>query len=1045
MLSRTARLVVRRPLLVLVGALVIVVVCGVVGAGVIDELSPGGFEDPNAESTRAAAQLEERFGVGPPNFVLLVEAQQGTVDDPDVAEAGAALSEDLATRADVREVVSYWLVGRPSTLRSTNGTGALVLARIIGTESEVHERADELVSDFTRSDDTISVSVGGSAAIAREFIETTEEDLRRSERVVMPLTLLLLVVVFGGVVAASLPIAIGIFAVFGALAVLYLISGLTDVSVFALNLVSGLGLGLAIDYSLFTLSRFREELQAGYTTEEAVSRSVQIAGRTVVFSAATLVLALAALSVFPQFFLRSLAYAGAAVVAIAGIGAVVILPAMLRLLGPRVDKLAIVRRIPRSRGEGAWYRLATVIMRRPIPVATLVALFLIMLALPFRNVEFSLPDDRVLPPEAASSQTSEEIRRSFDATGSGALSVIAPDVDDPVALEDDIDRYATDVSALGSVARVEGPTGVYVEGQRVAPPDERAVAFRTTDAFYLSVVPSVEPMSRQGEDLVADVRAQPAPFATLVAGDAAKLTDTKSVIAERLPYGAAIILIGTVVLLFFLFGSVVAPIKAVVLNLLSLTAMFGVIVWVFQEGNLSGLLGFTPSGTVDIANPILMFCLAFGLSMDYEMFILSRMREEYDRTGDHVEAIAVGVQRTAGILTASAGVLAVVFVGFATSGVQLLKMFGVGLAVAVLVDATLVRGALVPAVMRLAGTATWWAPKPLRRLHDRFGITEHVDLAAPPAEEAVPATRTMPAPVGAGETAGVSPADAGASLQAASPRRVADLDVVRSLGRDRHSEVFVAQAPDRLGQLYVAVRVYDDAFTRDEFDIAAAALQAYTSVRSSYLAALYEFGLWQGRLYFTSEYIPLGSLSNPAQPLSTRQMLLALADAARAAHDLHEAGIVQRDLRPRSVLLGPDRAKVAGLGIPQLLADGRRDLRASMVPQTRYGVPAGAVEYIEPAVLTGRPADHASDLWSLGASLHDVLAGASLYGDLPDDPAALFAYVTTTPPQISSSLSADQQQVVRRCIEPDPAHRYSTALELADALDQLAATTDPAG
>ena len=1031
MLARTARLVVRRPVAVLVGASAFVVVCAVIGAGVVDELSTGGFESPRSESAQAAAELEERFGVGPSNLVLLVTAKQGTVDDPGVAAAGSALAEGLATEADVREVVSYWHAGRPPTLRSDDGTRALVLARIAGSEQEIQERVTRLAPAFSQDDEVLSVTVGGSAEVARELTETSEADLRRAERVTVPLTLLLLVFVFGGVVAASLPIAIGILAIFGALGALQLITMFTDVSVFALNLVSGLGLGLAIDYSLFTLSRFREELRAGYTTAEAVSRSVQIAGRTVTFSAATLLVALVALLVFPQFLLRSVAYAGAAVVAIAVVGSVMVLPAMLRLLGPRVDKLAVMRREPRAPGEGAWHRLATAIMRKPIPVATLIALFLIVLALPFRSAEFSLADDRVLPAESTSRQTAEEIRRAFDATESGALSVLATGVD-PAGLDEDIDGYATAVSSLTGVARVEGPTGMYVDGHLVVPPDERAAAFRTVDAFYLSVVPAVEPLSPQGEALVAAVRDQPAAFPTVVAGDAAQQVDTKAVIATRIPYAAAIILVGTAGLLFLLFGSVIAPLKALVLNLLSLTAMFGVIVWVFQDGNLADLLGFTPSGTVDIAAPILMFCLAFGLSMDYEMFILSRVREEYDLTGDHDGSVAFGLQRTAGILSASAGVLAVVFLGIATSGVQLLKMFGVGMAVAVVVDATLVRGGLVPAVMKLAGDWTWWAPKPLRRFHDRFGITEHVDLTEPPADGA---EAELPPDVGEAEP----PADA--SVRG---RRVADLDVVRSLGRDRHSEVYLAQAPERLGRLSVAVRLYDDTFTGDEFLLAARELQAYSAVRSPGLAALYEFGLWQGRLYFTSEYVPMGSLAQPAQELSLEQTLLAVADAARAAHDLHDAGIAHRDLRPRSILLSPERAKLSGIGIPQLLAEGRRDPRTSLAPQTVGAVPVGAVEYIEPAVLAGQPAGRASDIWSFGATLHGVLAGTSLYGELPAEASARVAHVTDTPPRISPALAPGQQEIVRRCIDPEPASRYPTGAALADALEQLLADTAPA-
>jgi RND superfamily putative drug exporter len=370
-------------------------------------------------------------------------------------------------------------------------------------------------------------------------------------------------------------------------------------------------------------------------------------------------------------------------------------------------------------------------MRRPVPIAVAVVAVLVLLGTPFLGVRFGLPDDRVLPATAQGRQVAEAVRADFASDQAGALSVVAPGIGDPMAHLADIDGYAAALSRLDGVDRVDALTGSYRDGRRLQGPLATAAAvapearrFAAADGTWLSVVPSVEPSSAAGEDLVAAVRGLPAPLGAQVTGPSARLVDTKASLSANLPAAAAIIALVTFALLFLMTGSVVIPLKALVLNLLSLTAVYGAMVYVFQDGHLAGLLGFTPTGTIDTSMPVLLFCIAFGLSMDYEVFLLSRIKEEHDRTGDTVAAVAVGLERTGRIVTTAAALLAIVFVAFATSQVSFLKLFGIGTALAVLVDATLIRALLVPAFMRLAGRANWWAPAPLRRLHARFGLRE---------------------------------------------------------------------------------------------------------------------------------------------------------------------------------------------------------------------------------------------------------------------------------------------------------------------------------
>ena len=735
MLERVGLFVVRRRWLVLIATGLFVAAAGFFGGGVARQLSNGGFQDPSSESALAADALEDVFDTGEPNLLLLVTAEAG-VDDPAVREVGLALTAELAGEGHVVEVVSYWSLFNAPPLRGEDGRQALVLGRILGNEDEVREVIDDLSPRYNRESSGTTVAVAGSAELFRQVSERVEADLVKAESIAFPITLVLLVLVFGSVVAGLLPLAVGGVAILGTFLVLWILNQFTLVSIFSLNLTTALGLGLAIDYSLFIVSRFREEMANGLAPRDAVIRTVQTAGKTVAFSALTVAISLSALLVFPLDFLRSFAYAGVAVVILAGLAAVVFLPALLAVLGPRVDRFRIFRRRQPGATSGGWHRIATWVMRRPIPIATGVIVLLLFLGTPFLRVEFGLPDDRVLQPDSAIRLVTDDIRSNFTSNESATVSVVAVSSGPAQAMSAEIDDYASDLSRLDGVARVDAATGSFIAGTKVIGPTPISARFVGSDATWLSVVPNVEPVSPEGEALVAAVRETTAPFDVMVGGSSAALVDIKDSLGSRLWLAGLIIAVVTFVLLFLMVGSILVPLKAIVLNLLSLTATFGAMVWVFQDGNLSGFLNFTPTGTIMTTMPILMFCVAFGLSMDYEVFVLSRVKEEYDRTGDNTASVAAGLEKTGRIVTAAALVLAVVLLAFASSGVSFIQMFGIGMALAVVMDASLVRSTLVPAFMRLAGRANWWAPGPLRKIYQRFGISE----ASPPtASELEPA------------------------------------------------------------------------------------------------------------------------------------------------------------------------------------------------------------------------------------------------------------------------------------------------------------------
>ncbi|MEE6259366.1 MMPL family transporter [Plantactinospora sonchi] len=694
-------------------AVLATLVAGALGAGVMNLLSLNRFEAPGSESMRARTALADRFDTGAPNVALLVTARQGTVDSPEVAAAGRALTEELAGHPGVGDAWSYWSRGNTETLRSTDSRQALVLAWLPGDANEVRRDVlPTLAPAFDRQDAAVTVSVGGGDELFRQVMEQARRDFLRAELVILPLVLLLLWLAYRRIAAALITLGVGLFAMLGSLALLRGLVLVTDISTFAANIALVMGIGLGVDYGLFMIFRFREELGAGSGVSEAVARTRRSAGRTVVFSGVTVAASLAVLFVFPFPFLRSFAYAGIAVVLTAVVGATVILPAALTLLGHRVQRRGPVR-------DSIWYGVTNRVMARPVLLGGAALAVLLLLGSPFLGVRFGLPDDRVLPESAPVRQVYDQIRAGFTQEEADAVQVVAPTSDAAA-----VGPYAMALSRVDGVVRVDSAAGSFAHGQPVTAPAGTRFTSTTGTGTWLSVVPSSDRLERDATGLVGEVRAIPAPFDVLVGGYPADLTDYRDGVTARLPVIAGLIVLVTFVVLFVMTGSVVAPIKAVVLNTLSLSVMFGVLVFVFQDGHFAGLLGFTPTGSIEPSVPILMFCVAYGLSMDYEVFLLARIKEEYDRTGDVVRSVPLGIARSAPLVTAAAAILAVSFAAYATGRVVFLQQLGIGMALAVLVDATLIRGVLLPALMRLAGHANWWAPAPLRRLHRRIGLTE---------------------------------------------------------------------------------------------------------------------------------------------------------------------------------------------------------------------------------------------------------------------------------------------------------------------------------
>ncbi len=719
MLHRYGEFVVRRARLLLVISGVLLVAATVFGAGAFGMLKNGGFDDPASESSQAQHLIDSRYG-GQSNLVLLVTATSGTVDGPAVASGGKQLAASLAGDPIVTGVVSYWQTGAPA-LKSADGTQAIVLGHVTGNESELTDRAKSIIKKYAVDRPGFTVRAGGQAGTFRDVNTQVTTSLAVAEAIAVPLTLLLLVLAFGSVVSALLPLAIGGVAIVGTFAELAFLGSVTDVSVFAINLTTALGLGLGIDYALFMVSRFREQLAAGDAVPEAVARTVATAGRTVLFGAATVAAALAALLVFPQYFLRSFAYAGIGVVAIAALGGIVMLPALLAVLGHRVNagKLPWSRAV---RGEASawWGRLGSLVMRRPALTALPVIALLLFAAAPLLGVSFGTPDQGVLRPSASSRQVADALVDRFPGNASSPIDVVTDGPVDAAPLA----AYAQRLSRLPGVVRVDTSAGTFAHGSP-APGSPANARLGTADGQRLTVTSNLVTKSEAAQDLVRDIRALPGPggVPVQVAGADAQLIDTIHSIGNRLPLAATLVVLTTFVVLFLFTGSVVQPLRALVLNVLSLSATLGVLTWVFQDGHLSGLLDFT-ARPMDTSMTVLLFCIAFGLSVDYEVFLLSRIKELHDRGESTPAAVSHGMARTGRIVSTAAGLLAVSFFAFISGTVSFLQLFGLGAGLAILIDATLVRGVLVPAAMRVLGRASWYSPGPLRWVHQRIALSE---------------------------------------------------------------------------------------------------------------------------------------------------------------------------------------------------------------------------------------------------------------------------------------------------------------------------------
>ena len=716
----------RRRRLVLVLAAAFLAVGAGWGTGVFASMTDSGFETPGSESARALTQIEETVGRGGADVVVLYDDAAGgadlTVGDPAFRAAVEEHVTALPTE-HVAGVTTYWSAGEMPGLVSDDGTRTYAALQLQGTDDDAVMDAYTAVEPQLRdAPDGLTVQIGGNEAIGTDITNQVGEDIARAEMISTPILLVLLVVIFGGLTAASLPLAIGGLAILGSFTLLRLLSMASDVSVFAVNIVTMLGLGLAIDYALFVVSRFREELRRpGTTTEDALVRTMTTAGRTVAFSGVTVAIALASLLLFPQVFLRSMGFGGMAAVLVAMVGALTVLPALLAMLGRRVDSLRVP--LPRWRrrragavaaGEdhhGPWYRLAHSVMRRPVAYVAVIVPVLLLLGSPFLRVEFGGVDHRALPAGTESRVVSETLLSDFPGGGTTTIDAVVTSEDGSAVDGAALASYVRDLRAL------PGVTGAEVTGQE-GPTTRVSVSY----AF--------EGLSSEARDLVGDIRALPAPDGTevLVTGRAAELRDLLASLSGTLPWMGLFVVGVTLVLLFLAFGSLVLPLKAVLMNVLSLSASFGALVWVFQDGHLSGLLGFTSTGFIEATQPILMLAIAFGLSMDYEVFLLSRVREQWDRTGDNTLAVATGLQRTGRIITSAALLLVVVIGAFSTSGIVFIKMIGVGMIIAIVVDATVVRALLVPASMRLLGRWNWWAPAALSRFWDRYGLREHDEV-----------------------------------------------------------------------------------------------------------------------------------------------------------------------------------------------------------------------------------------------------------------------------------------------------------------------------
>ncbi|MCB0928763.1 MAG: MMPL family transporter [Mycolicibacterium sp.] len=748
MLHRIAHLALRAPKAVLAAALLIFIGAAVFGFPAAKSLSAGGFQDPTSQSAAASEIMTKNFGQSDMQLLYTITGPGG-YDGPAVRAAGTDIVTAIKESGRSLSVLTPWTSAGPvaTTMIGDDGNTALIVASLDGGENNAQKYARQLAeridTEVLPKHPDVTAKPGGSAMIYAEINSQTERDLLLMESIAVPLSFLVLVWVFGGLLAAALPMAVGGLAIVGSLSVLRLITYTTDVSIFALNLTTAMGLALAIDYTLLIISRYRDEINAGEPPERALVRTMATAGRTVLFSAVTVALSMSAMALFPMYFLRSFAYAGVAVVVFAALAAIIVTPAAIVLLGPRLDALDIRRMLRRLTGRPQpavkpveqvfFYRSTKFVMRRAIPIGAAGVVLLLFLGAPFLGVKWGFPDDRVLPTSASAHQVGDQLRDEFPSYSPSAVTIVFPDAEG--LNEGSLETYASQISSkVADVTAVTAPTGTFVHGLRTSAPTT-STGFAAGKAF-LTVASTAPLYSEASYHQLDALRTLPTPDDRPIqlTGLSQINSDSVHAITSRLPLVLGVIAVITFVLLFLLTGSVVLPLKALVLNVLSLSAAFGALVWIFQEGHL-GALGTTATGTLVANMPVLLFCIAFGLSMDYEVFLIARIREFWLASGktsaDNDESVALGLARTGRVITAAALVMSISFAALMAAQVSFMRMFGVGLTLAVLVDATVVRVVLVPAFMKVMGRWNWWAPKPLAALHRRFGISESGDEPAP--------------------------------------------------------------------------------------------------------------------------------------------------------------------------------------------------------------------------------------------------------------------------------------------------------------------------
>ena len=694
MFEKLGSLIVKRKRLIFSLFIVAIFSAGAIGTSVFGKLDSGGYNDPKSDSAKAFEYLTDVFKVKDPAVVLVVETTNG-VNDPAVVATAAKLEQSIKGEAGVGSTLSYWSTGGAPTLKSSDANSAFLFIYSEDVEwDNVQSLGKRIQEKYDGKFENLTVYASGTGVFAHAINTKIADDLKLSEAISIPLTFILLVFVFGGLVASAMPLLVGVSAILGSLLVIYLLTLFTGVSVFALNLVTGLGLGLGIDYSLLVVNRFREELHSGKSVDEAIKKTVATAGKTVFYSGLTVVITLAALMLFPLMFLKSFGYAGVTVVIMAVLGALVALPALLAILGKRIDKAVVRKGALKPKEDGRWAQTARFVMRKPVSVVVLSLVILTVLAAPIKNIVFSQVDSRVLPASNPAAYAAQLITERFPGQEGNPIEVIIPGGANKI---EQIKNYTQEIAKVDGVVRVGEP--------QILGNDVRVIA-----------VHDMGPRTPTAEALIKQIRLIPSPDQTLIGGVAADYADTQIGIAKTMPWALTWIAIGVLLLLFVFTGSLILPIKAVILNILSLAATMGVITWIFVDGNLKWLVGdFTTTGSVDTGSIILVAVVAFGLSMDYELFLLSRIKEEHDAGRSNIESVATGLQRSARIITAAAGLLAIVFASFVLSGVTSIKMLGFGVAFAIILDATLVRALLVPALMRLFGERNWWAPKSLKR------------------------------------------------------------------------------------------------------------------------------------------------------------------------------------------------------------------------------------------------------------------------------------------------------------------------------------------